>query len=183
LPAFAGAPRNAAVAEVVIRNAEESDAESIAAIYAHHVLTGTASYDVEPPSAVATRDKIWRITEAGWPFLVAEADGAVAGYAYVTQFRDRPAYRYTAEDSIYVHPDLMRRGIGRALLQALLERSAGFGFRTVIAVVGGAEPASVGLHKACGFEEVGRLRRAGFKFGHWLDNLYLQIELSEPGEA
>ena len=171
------------MAEIVVRDAEESDAEAIAAIYAHHVLTGTASYDVEPPSAVATRDKIWRITRAGWPFLVAEVDERVAGYAYATQFRDRPAYRYTAEDSIYVHPDLMRRGVGKALLQALLERSAEFGFRTVIAVVGGAEPASVALHEACGFEEVGRLRRAGFKFGRWLDNVYLQIELSGPGEA
>jgi len=171
------------VAEIVIRDAEESDAERIAAIYAHHVLTGTASYDVEPPSAVATRDKIWRITKAGWPFLVAELDGAIAGYAYATQFRDRPAYRYTAEDSIYVHPDHMRRGIGKALLEALLERSAELGFRTVIAVVGGAEPASIALHKSCGFEEVGRLRGAGFKFGRWLDNVYLQIELSGPGEA
>src|SRR5581483_1098734 len=121
--------------------------------------------------------------KAGWAFLVAELDGAIAGYAYATQFRDRPAYRYTAEDSIYVHPDHMRRGIGKALLEALLERSAELGFRTVMAVVGGAEPASIALHKSCGFEEVGRLRGAGFKFGRWLDNVYLQIELSGRGEA
>jgi phosphinothricin acetyltransferase len=171
------------VVDLVIRDALESDAESIAAIYAHHVLNGTASYDVDPPSAADTRGKIRRITEAGWPFLVAQAQGEVAGYAYVTQFRDRAAYRYTAEDSIYVHPDHMRRGIGRALLEALLERSEDYGFRTVIAVVGGAEPASIALHEACGFEQVGRLRRAGFKFGRWLDNVYLQVEFPSAGEA
>jgi phosphinothricin acetyltransferase len=171
------------VAETVIRDAQESDAESIAAIYAHHVLTGTASYDVEPPSVVATRDKIWRIIKAGWPFLVAEINGQVVGYAYVTQFRDRPAYRYTAEDSIYVDPDYMRRGVGKALLEALLPSAEKYGFRTVIAVVGGAEPASIALHKACGFNEVGRLRRAGFKFGRWLDNIYMQIDLREADET
>jgi L-amino acid N-acyltransferase YncA len=171
------------VADLVIRDALESDAESIAAIYAHHVLNGTASYDVDPPSAADTLGKIRRITEAGWPFLVAEAQGEVAGYAYVTQFRDRAAYRYTAEDSIYVHAGHMRRGIGRVLLEALLKRSADYGFRTVIAVVGGAEPASIALHEACGFEQVGRLRRAGFKFGRWLDNVYLQVEFPSAGEA
>jgi phosphinothricin acetyltransferase len=166
------------VAELVIRDALESDAEGIAGVYAHHVLNGTASYDVEPPTVADTRAKISRIRRAGWPFLVAEVQGQVAGYAYVTQFRDRAAYRYTAEDSIYVHPDHMRRGVGRALLKALLERSEKYGFRTVIAVVGGAEPASIGLHERCGFQEVGRLRRAGFKFGRWLDNVYLQIEFA-----
>jgi phosphinothricin acetyltransferase len=107
----------------------------------------------------------------------------VAGYAYVTQFRDRAAYRYTAEDSIYVHPQHMRRGVGRALLEALLQQSVECGFRTVIAVVGGAEAASIALHEACGFEQVGRLRRAGFKFGRWLDNVYLQIEFRGAAES
>jgi len=109
------------------------------------------------------------------PF-VAEAGGEVAGYAYVTQFRDREAYRFTAEDSIYVHPQHMRRGIGLALLKALLARAAEFGFRSVVAVIGGAEPASVRLHQAFGFEVVGRLKGAGFKFGRWLDSLYMQLE-------
>ena len=165
---------------MVIRDACESDAEAIAAIYAHHVLNGSASYDVEPPSLAATRDKILRIAEAGWPFLVADVDGEVAGYAYATQFRDREAYRFTAEDSIYVHPRHMRRGIGKALLEALIEWSAQYGFRTIIAVVGGAQPASIALHEACGFEVVGRLKGAGFKFGRWLDNVYMQLELDGP---
>lgn len=165
----------------VIRDACESDAEAIAAIYAYHVLNGTASYDVEPPSAASTREKIMRIAAAGWPFLVAQANGEVAGYAYATQFRDRDAYRFTAEDSIYVHRDHMRQGIGKALLEALIERSREFGFRTIIAVVGGAEPASIALHEVCGFTQVGRLKRAGFKFGRWLDNVYMQLELDDLG--
>jgi phosphinothricin acetyltransferase len=173
--------RQSGVSKIEIRDARENDAEDIAAIYAHHVLNGTASYDTEPPSAVFHRDKIWRIGEAGWPFLVAEAGGQVVGYAYATQFRDRAAYRFTAEDSIYVRADRLRRGIGKALLEALLERSAAFGFRTIVAVIGGAEPASIALHKACGFDEVGRLKGAGFKFGRWLDSVYLQCDLAGKG--
>lgn len=159
---------------MLIRDATEADAEAIAAIYAHHVLTGTASYDTEPPPPDFHRDKIRGVLEAGWPYLVAEEDGEVAGYAYATQMRPRAAYRFTAEDSIYVHPDRLRRGVGRALLETLLKRSADCGFGTMIAVVGGAEPASVALHEALGFREVGRLKAVGFKFGRWLDSVYLQ---------
>jgi L-amino acid N-acyltransferase YncA len=162
---------------VNIREVRESDAEAIAAIYAHHVLHGTASYEVEPPTAEDTLLKIRRITGSGWPFIVAEANGSVAGYAYVTQFRDRPAYRFTCENSIYVDAKRMGQGIGKALLDALIERSAANGFRTVVAVVGGAEPASIALHAKCGFREVGRLFGVGSKFGRWLDNVYMQREL------
>jgi phosphinothricin acetyltransferase len=162
---------------MVIRDATEADAEAIAAIYAHHVLTGTASYDTEPPPPEFHRDKVRSVRDAGWPFLVAEDEGEVAGYAYATQMRPRAAYRFTAEDSIYVHPDRLRRGVGKALLEALLQRSAECGFGTMIAVVGGAEPASVGLHQALGFREVGRLKAVGFKFGRWLDSVYLQRDL------
>ena len=162
-----------------IRDVNEADAEAIAAIYGHHVLNGTASYDLEPPPLDFHRDKIRRIKGEGWPFLVAEVDGRVAGYAYVTQFRDRAAYRFTAEDSIYVHPDLMGRGAGKALLTTLLERSAAYGFKTIIAVIGGAEPASIAVHAALGFLEAGRLRRVGWKHGRWLDSVYMQRDL-EP---
>jgi phosphinothricin acetyltransferase len=164
---------------MVIRAATEADAEAIAAIYGHHVLTGTASYDTEPPPAEFHRDKVRTVREASWPYLVAELDGEVAGYAYATQMRPRAAYRFTAEDSIYVHPLRQRQGVGRALLEALIQRSAECGFRTMIAVVGGADPASVGLHQALGFREVGRLEGVGFKFGRWLDSVYLQRDL--PG--
>jgi len=161
-----------------IRDVGQQDAAAIAAIYSHHVLHGTASYEIDPPSVEDTLAKIRRITNSGWPFLVAEIGEAVAGYAYATQFRDRAAYQFTAEDSIYVHPEWMGRGIGSALLDTLMQRSSAQGFRTIIAVIGGAEPASIALHSKCGFREAGRLEKVGFKFGRWLDSLYMQRELS-----
>ena len=166
-----------AVADLILMNATEADAHAIAAIYAHHVLNGTASYEIEPPSLEDTLAKIRRVTAPGWPFIVAEVEGKVAGYAYATQFRDRAAYRFTCEDSIYVDPEMMGRGVGKALLKALMQRSGECGFQTMIAVVGGAEPASIGLHAACGFREAGRLEAVGFKFGRWLDNVYMQGKL------
>jgi phosphinothricin acetyltransferase len=165
-----------------IRDARTSDAEAIAAIYAHHVLHGTASYDYEPPSVADTLAKIERIAAAGWPFLVAEADGQVAGYAYATQFRDRAAYRFTCENSIYVQPDWIGRGIGKALLHALIDRAAACGFRQMVGVIGGGEPASVALHAACGFREVGRLSAVGWKNERWLDSVYVQREIPKTGE-
>jgi len=168
-------------AELAIRDATEADAEAVQAIYAHHVLHGTASYDVDPPSVSTTRDKIRHVRKVGWPFIVAEISGEIAGYAYATQFRDREAYRFTAEDSIYVHPAMMRHGIGKRLLKALLERSAECGFKTIVAVIGGAEPASIAVHAALGFEEVGRLKAVGWKKERWLDNVYMQRTLGGEG--
>ena len=167
--------------QIGIRTARPADADAIAAIYAHHVLHGTASYEIDPPSPTAMREKIEHISRLGWPFIVAEVDGELAGYAYATQFRDRAAYRFACEDSIYVGAAMTRRGIGRALLQQLIERSANYGFKTMIAVVGGAQPASIALHEALGFVEVGRLTAVGFKFGRWLDSVYLQVELNGTG--
>jgi len=169
--------------DLIIRNVAEGDAEAIAAIYAHHVLHGTASYEVEPPSVADTLAKIRRISNPGWPFIVAELEGEVVGYAYVTQFRDRPAYRFTAEDSIYVHPAKVGRGIGKGLLEALMVRSGDFGFRTIIAVIGGAEPASIAIHAALGFQEAGRLHAVGHKFGRWLDSVYMQCDLRLRDES
>jgi L-amino acid N-acyltransferase YncA len=164
-----------------IREVEESDAEAVHAIYAYHVLRGTASFDYEPPPVDAIAKKIHWILSEGWPFVVAELDGTIAGYAYVTQFRDRAAYRFTAEDSIYVQPDRIGCGMGKALLDALVERSAAFGFRTIIAVIGGAEPRSVALHAGAHFREVGRLGRVGWKHDRWLDSVYMQRELVQTG--
>ena len=124
----------AAAAAPTIRDARRADAAAVHAIYAHHVLHGTASYDVDPPSVDQMADKIAWVRENGWPFLVAACDGTIAAYAYATQFRDRAAYRFTAENSIYVHPDWVGRGIGKALLQRLIGRSAEFGFRTMVVV-------------------------------------------------
>ena len=168
-------------ADIFIRDATEADADAVQAIYAHHVLNGTASYDIEPPSVNQIRDKIRQIREAGWPFVIGELEGEVAGYAYATQFRDREAYRFTAEDSIYVHPQMTGRGVGKRLLKSLLERSAESDFRTIVAVIGGAEPASVAVHSALGFEEVGRLKAVGWKKERWLDSVYMQRTIGSEG--
>ena len=168
-------------ADLVIRDANEADAGAVQAIYAHHVLNGTASYDIEPPSVDYIRDKIRQIREAGWPFVIGELEGEIAGYAYATQFRDREAYRFTAEDSIYVHPQMTGRGVGKRLLKSLLERSAESDFRTIVAVIGGAEPASVAVHSALGFEEVGRLKAVGWKKERWLDSVYMQRTIGSEG--
>lgn len=165
--------------ELQIRDAAEADAETVADIYAHHVLHGTASYDVVPPIKAQIAEKIERIRGSNWPFLVAEQDGQIVGYAYATQFRDRAAYRWTAENSIYVHPERLGRGIGKLLLNELCLRAEALGFRQMIAVIGGAEEASVRLHESCGFREIGRLHAAGWKKGRWLDNVYMQISLGE----
>jgi len=166
---------------LIIREAKEADAEAVRSIYSHHVLHGTATYDIDPPPLEYMRDKIRHVCEAGWPFIVAEIEGDVAGYAYATQFRDRAAYRFTAEDSIYVHPEMTGRGVGKALLKALVERSAEGGFKTIIAVIGGAEPASIAVHAALGFEEVGRLKAVGWKKEDWLDSVYMQLMLGGEG--
>ncbi|MDH7974423.1 N-acetyltransferase family protein [Sphingomonas sp. AR_OL41] len=163
---------------LAVRAVAASDATAIAAIYGHHVLHGTATFDTDPPDAAFWRDKIAALAERGWPFVVAEAEGGVIGYAYATQFRDRPAYREACEDSIYVAPDAIGRGVGRALLTVLVERAAAAGFREMLAVIGGAEPASVALHARLGFVETGRMRNVGIKFGRRLDTLYMQRSLA-----
>lgn len=171
----------------MIRNVTEEDAAAIAAIYAHHAVHGTASYDTTAPSIDDTVAKIRRIAAPRWPFIVADEDGEVVGYSYATQFRDRAAYAWTCENSIYVHPEWHGRGIGKALLGELLSRAEGYGFRQMVAVIGGGEEASVRLHAACGFREVGRLHAVGWKHGRWLDSVYMQIELGrgsgEPPDA
>lgn len=173
------ASRATASEALSIRTAREDDAAEIGSIYAHHVLHGTASYDTEPPSTEYMREKIHWVISSRWPFLVAEGEGGIIGYAYATQFRDRAAYRWTAENSVYVRADSLGRGVGKALLVELLVRSEACGFRQMIAVIGGAADASVRLHASCGFEEVGRIRAAGWKHGRWLDNVYMQRALGE----
>lgn len=168
---------------IEIREVRSGDAEAVAAIYAHHVLHGTASYELDPPTAGDTRDKIGRITGRGWPFLVACQQGDVLGYCYAEQLRDRPAYRFTCENSIYVRADMVGRGIGKALLFDLLAGAEAVGFRQMIAVIGGAEPSSIALHERCGFERVGRLSSVGWKKGRWLDTVYMQRALGEGAAA
>ena len=169
--------------DVIIRMAQGSDAYAIAQIYAYHVLNGTASFDIVPRTSAETEKKIGDILSKGWPFLIAERDNRILGYAYATAFRDRPAYGFTCEDSIYVDPDFMRQGVGVKLLRALMVQATQCGFRQMVAVIGGAEPASVKLHSKLGFTQSGRMRSVGRKFGRWLDSVYMQAELGEADRA
>ncbi len=164
---------------LILRPAAAADATAITKIYAHHVRHGTASFDTVPRTEAETLQRIETCLRQGWPFIVAEQAGAVVGYAYATQFRERPAYAYSCENSIYIATDHRGKGIGRTLLEQLVQDAAACGFRQMIAVAGGGEPASVGLHLKCGFVEAGRMKSVGRKFGTWLDTVYLQRDLGE----
>jgi L-amino acid N-acyltransferase YncA len=144
-------------------------------------MGGTASFDTVPRTEDATLARLQECDAKGWPFIVAEIHDETVGYAYVTQFRDRPAYRYTCENSIYLRGNHRGQGIGKALLLQLLSSAERFGFRQMIAVCGGGEPASVALHRSCGFEVAGRMKSVGRKAGRWLDTVYLQRALG-PGD-
>lgn len=168
---------------VALRSVRLDDAADLAAIYAHHVIYGTASYETVPPSPQEIGAKIDYIAGKGWPFLVACDERQVVGYAYATQFRDRPAYAYACEDSIYISADRTGQGIGRELLGGLMVSAARCGFRQMVAVIGGAEPASIRLHAALGFEHAGRLAATGWKKGQWLDTVYMQIALGNGSNS
>jgi L-amino acid N-acyltransferase YncA len=181
-PAETGAPlADADLADIFLRPAGEGDMDAVAAIYAHHVLTGRGSFETEPPSAQEMRRRRREVLSRGLPYLVAEMPGgAVVGYAYATLYRQRAAYRHTVENSVYVRPDMARRGIGRRLLKALIVGCESAGFRQMVAVVGdSANLASIRLHEALGFRLVGTLRAVGRKHGLWLDTVFLQRPLGE----
>ncbi len=166
--------------KIQIRPATEADFDSIQSIYAHYVLTGLASFEIDPPD----RDEMvgrWRIiTDRGHPYLAAEIDGRVAGYAYASVYRNRPAYNHTLENSVYVSPDFQRQGVGRTLLSQLIEICADAGFRQMVAVIGdSANEPSINLHKSCGFRQVGLLPSTGFKHGRWVDSVIMQRALGE----
>ncbi|HKV18160.1 MAG TPA: GNAT family N-acetyltransferase [Mycobacterium sp.] len=167
------------MSESVVRPAAASDLDSIAEIYAHHVLTGVATFELEPPDAQEWRRRFDAVADSGLPFLIAEFDGAVVGYAYCAQWKSRPAYRHTVEDSVYVAPDAVGRGVGGRLLDALLAGCADAGVRQVIAVIVDADAgASRAVHRSRGFVDAGRLTAVGFKHGRWLDTLLLQRSLT-----
>ncbi|WP_284616831.1 GNAT family N-acetyltransferase [Aquabacterium humicola] len=173
-------------APVVVRDAADADLPTIAAIYAHHVLHGRASFEEAPPDVNELRRRLAAVQTSGLPWLVAELDGrhgGVAGYAYATPYRPRPAYRHTIEDSVYVAPELAGRGIGRALLRALIARCERGPWRQMLATVGHSGNAgSIGLHRSAGFELVGTLRSVGFKLGEWTDTVLMQRSLG-PGDT
>jgi phosphinothricin acetyltransferase len=166
-----------------VRDSREDDVPGMQEIYAFHVLHGLASFEEQPPSVEEMARRRAAVIAAGYPHLVAELDGEVAGYSYASAYRPRPAYRFTVENSVYVRAGLVGRGVGRALLGALIERCEAGPWRQMIAVIGdtGNEP-SIGLHAAFGFRRTGTLRAVGFKFGRWVDSVIMQRELGE-GES
>ncbi|TPW27517.1 N-acetyltransferase family protein [Martelella alba] len=165
---------------ITIRPAGHDDLPAITAIYAESVLNGTASYELDPPDETEMHARMDAILEKRYPYFAAtDEDGTLIGYAYASAFRTRPAYRWIVEDSIYIAKDQRGRGIGKALLSSLIEASQALGFRQMIAVIGGAAPASVALHRGLGFADAGRLEGTGFKHGGWLDTVFMQKSLGD----
>ena len=168
---------------LIIRPATLSDIPAITRIYTHAVEHGTASFELTPPDEAEMARRMQVMLDGKFPYLVAEVDGAFAGYAYASSYRTRPAYRFTVENSVYVAPNMHRRGIGKALLKALIDACTALGFRQMIAVIGDSnQAASIGVHRACGFEDTGNLRNIGWKFSRWLDTPLMQLSLG-PGAA
>ena len=167
--------------DVIIRASRDEDVAAIAAIYGHHVLHGLASFEETPPELAEMARRRGDILARGLPYLVAEREGRVVGYCYAGPFRPRVGYRYTLEDSIYIDAAEVGRGIGRALLQPLIERCEELGYRQMVAVIGGRETvASIRLHAALGFTHVGVFTGVGFKFDRWVDTVLMQKALG-PG--
>jgi L-amino acid N-acyltransferase YncA len=168
------------MSEISIRGAGPHDVPAITRIYAEAVIHGTASFELEPADETEMLRRFRALLAGGYPYVVAEIDGAVAGYAYAGAYRARPAYRWTVEDSIYIAPAFHRRGIGKLLLARLIAESEQCGYRQMIAVIGdSAQTASIALHAAAGFTMVGTLRAVGFKHGKWLDTPLMQLALGD----
>jgi len=165
---------------VIVRDAATADMQAIQAIYAHHVLHGLATFEEVPPTIAEMSDRRVSVQNAGLPYLCATLDGAVVGYAYATAYRPRPAYRHTIEDSIYVAHDLGGRGVGSALLQALIDRCERGPWRQMLAVIGNSGNAgSIALHRRLGFQTIGTLHAVGFKLGRWVDTVLMQRALGD----
>ena len=165
---------------LTIRPARLTDLPAITAIYGHAVLNGTASYEYDAPSLEEMTARFANIIAGNFPYLVAQDDGRVLGYAYASHFRTRPAYRFMVEDSIYITPESQGLGIGTLLLAELIARCEALGLRQMIAVIGdaGMNSASARLHAIMGFSECGRISGSGFKFNHWCDTLLMQRALN-----
>jgi phosphinothricin acetyltransferase len=167
-----------------LRQATQNDLPQITAIYRDAVLNGTASYELIPPDEAEMASRFQAIRDKGYPYIVAEDEGGKAlGYAYASAFRTRPAYRWMVEDSIYIAPEARGRGLGKLLLEKLVEKCEALGFRQMIAVIGGAAPASIALHRTAGFTETGLLKGTGYKHGRWLDTMLMQKTLGEGAET
>jgi phosphinothricin acetyltransferase len=168
----------------LIRPSRDEDIPAIAGIYAHAVVHGTASFELDPPDEAEMARRRAALLDGGFPHLVAEIDGAVAGFAYAGPYRPRPAYRFTVEDTVYVAPDRHRTGVGRALLSGLIGTCEASGFRQMVAVIGdSASRGSIGLHAALGFRRAGLLEAVGWKHGRWRDVVLMQRVLGEGADA
>ena len=167
----------------VIRAATTADMQSVASIYAHYVRNTAATFEIDPPDVDEMQQRRETILLAGLPYLVVEVNKSVVGYAYAGQYRPRPAYRYTVEDSIYIHPDATGRRLGQLLLAELIHACRKAGSQQMIAVIGdSANVASVRLHAAFGFRHVGVLDRVGAKFGRWYDTVLMQLDMTTPSQ-
>lgn len=168
------------MSKLIVRASTEADVARCAEIYAHHVLYGTASFEVDPPDLAEMKRRRAAVLDVGLPHLVAEREGRVMGYAYAGNWRPRPAYKFSVEDSIYIDNAAVGQGVGKALLPALIEQCTALGRRQMVAVIGdSAQTPSIRLHASCGFEMVGTLKNIGFKFGRWLDTVLMQRELGK----
>lgn len=167
-----------------VRDAAPDDMAAAAALYARHVLHGVATFEEVPPDTAEMQRRLAAVRSVGLPWLVAEAQGSVLGYAYATPFRHRSAYRFVAEDAIYIADEARGRGVGKALLSALVGRCEALGLRQLMAVIGDSGNAgSIGLHAALGFQPCGRFAEVGYKHGRWLDIVLMQKVLNGGGAA
>lgn len=166
------------MSDITIRAAAPRDIAAITRIYAHAIEHGTATFELEPPDDAEMARRQQELLANGYPYLVAERAGLVAGYAYAGPYRARPAYRWSVEDSIYIAPEFHRQGIGRLLLARLIAAAETNGFRQLIAVIGDSlQAASIAVHVATGFRHIGTLQSVGFKHGRWLDTVLMQCQL------
>ncbi len=166
--------------QTVLRACALADIPAITAIYAHAVLTGRASFELQAPDEAEMTRRRATLLEGGFPYLVAERAGQVVGYAYAGAYRPRPAYRNTVENSVYVQADQQGLGIGRALLAALIDQATALGFRQMVAVIGdSANTASITLHERLGFRLIGVVEAVGWKHEQWLDTVLMQRRLGD----
>jgi L-amino acid N-acyltransferase YncA len=166
--------------QILIRPAALADIAAITRIYADAVVNGTASFEIEPPDEAEMTRRQAALLNNGYPYLAAEVEGAIAGFAYAGPYRSRPAYKWSVEDSIYVAPAMHRKGIGGLLLRRLVAESEQRGFRQMIAVIGdSAQIGSIAVHERAGFSHIGTLRSVGFKHGKWLDTVLMQRALGK----
>jgi len=163
----------------MIRPAASADIQAIQAIYAHHVVHGTGTFEETAPGVEVMAERMAAVTGHALPWLVDEVDGVLRGYAYAGPFRPRSAYRYTVEDSVYVAPDFMGQGVGKGLLAAVIEHCRQMGVREILAVIGDSQnKGSVGVHRTCGFRMVGTAQGVGYKHGRFLDVVFMQLSLN-----